>query len=108
MVYKKILKDSAGGIFSTCSLDSLKVPTSEAEDVFYSAPRRNKDKALALKNERLTMSGVVQPEPYLIDKPDNLDQYLLSPKQRRAHLLYETEKQKSESCHERLERIRFE
>lgn len=45
MVYKRILKDSAGGIFSTCSLDALKVPTSEAEDVFYSAPRRNKDKA---------------------------------------------------------------
>ena len=94
MVYKRILKDSAGGIFNTCSLESSKVPTSEAEDVFYSAPRSAKDKALALKNERLTMSGVVQPEPYLIDKPDNLDQYLLSPKQRRAHLLYETEKQK--------------
>ena len=94
MVYKRILKDSSGGIFNTCSLESSKVPTSEAEDIFYSAPRSAKDKALALKNERLTMSGVVQPEPYLIDKPDNLDQYLLSPKQRRAHLLYETEKQK--------------
>jgi hypothetical protein len=94
MVYKRVLKDSAGGVFNTCSLSTSKVPTSEAEGVFYSAPRGESNKALALKREHLTMSGVVQPEPYLIDKPDNLDQYLLSPKQRRAHLLYETEKQK--------------